>query len=182
MTLEIEAKFKLKCSFEHILNKLSFLKPIYVDEYFENDTYFNHPCRDFKSSDEAIRLRTICSSGGESYYLTYKGSRIPGLNVKKRIEYETRVENPVSMKNILVNLGFTELISFSKKRKHYVINKTHLYLDELLGIGLFIEIEGLEDDIFRIIDFIKDCVERIDKTYLEICIENSNCIYLNTCK
>lgn len=181
MVIETEVKFRLKCSFSDILNKLSNLNPIYIEDYYETDTYFNHPCRDFRESDEALRLRTKCSSVGKTYFVTYKSRRILDKFFKKRIEYEVVVDDLDTFKKILSNLGFSETVSFTKKRIVYRINNSYLYLDDLFGIGLFIEIEGFEEDIVKAIDLIKDCIEKIDKTYLEICLETSKCEVNNIC-
>lgn len=181
MVIETEVKFRLKCSFSEFLNRIHLFKPIYVEEYLETDTYYNHPCRDFKKSDEALRLRTRCSSSGRQHYLTYKSSRFPSVNVKKRIEYEIVVSDFFITENILKHLGFVETISFSKKRSVYRVCNSYLYIDELFGVGLFIEIEGLERDIIELTNVLRECIEVIDKTYLEICLETSSCRVINEC-
>lgn len=181
MVIEIEAKFRLKCSFEEVFDKIQVLKPIFIDEYLETDTYFNHPCRDFGESDEALRLRIKCSSSGKLFFLTYKSGRVPGEYLKKRLEYEVAISDSINARNILSNLGFIETIMFSKERIVYRVSDSYLYLDNLFGIGLFIEIEGSEEDIVYITSLIKDCVEKVNETYLEICLDKGSCIVIDNC-
>src|SRR5690349_9059356 len=47
------------------------------------DRYFAHPCRDFATTDEALRIR---SNGGRSF-VTYKGAKIDTIT-KTRHEIE----------------------------------------------------------------------------------------------
>lgn len=181
MVIETEVKFKLKCNPVEVMEKVSSLKPILIEEYCETDTYYNHPCRDFRESDEALRLRMKMSNSGLEYFLTYKSARIPSEYVKKRVEYEVSISDYDTARSILKQLGFIETISFSKKRIVYRVNNSYLYIDELFGLGLFIEIEGFEKDIVELTNMIRDCVERIDKTYLEICLETSSCKTTYSC-
>jgi adenylate cyclase class 2 len=176
--LEIEAKYEYMCGdIEVVIEKLVKTGYSVVGEYIERDTYYNHPCRDFSKTDEALRLRTRRGSDGTVSFLTYKGPReIIRENIKSRIELEIKISDPVSMDKILEKLGFKKVLSFSKKR--IVLRRDHVEIDvdELFGVGSFIEIEtrntNLINEFYRAMN---KCLRPVKKTYLEICLETGRC-------
>lgn len=180
MVFEIEAKYILLCELEAFINKLQALKPYYLGSRLETDIYFNHPCRDFKESDEALRIRITRFYDGDkvcrtNIVLTYKGKRIMDGVVKKRVELELGIEDYEVMEKILDYLGFSRFSSFSKKRMMYKIRDCILAIDQLYGVGFFVEIECDSEKIMEIQEFLKECLKPINKTYLEICIETKRC-------
>ncbi|MCX6694673.1 MAG: class IV adenylate cyclase [Candidatus Altiarchaeota archaeon] len=104
-------------------------------EEVQIDTYFQHPARDFRASDEALRVRSV----GGNYFLTYKGPKHAG-DVKKRME----IEFPVSHKafDLLKELGFTESLVVKKNRRYYTVEGFEVVLDDVERLGKFIEIES----------------------------------------
>ena len=79
----------------------------------EQDLYLNHPGRDFKDTDEALRLRRA----GERVVLTYKGPKI-GTAAKTRLEEEVPVADFDKTLAILKHLGFIEFGTVTKVREH----------------------------------------------------------------
>ena len=55
MTFEVELKFPLE-SHEPVVQKLAELKAEPASTVEQQDTYFNHPSRDFAQTDEAVRI------------------------------------------------------------------------------------------------------------------------------
>lgn len=117
----------------------------------EQDLYLNHPCRDFKDTDEALRLRQ--ASG--RVILTYKGPKI-GTAAKTRLEEEVTVDDFDTALAILKNLGFVEFGSVTKMRDIYRLDGMEICLDTVEGVGRFVEIEmkgtereRIEADLFR---------------------------------
>lgn len=108
---EIEIKAKIE---EDLSNKIIENNGVFLREVFQEDIYFNHPCRDFKESDEALRLR----KEGNNFILTFKGRREEG-KIKKREEIEAKVEE--SIIEILERLGFKKVCIIRKKRKNFYI-------------------------------------------------------------
>jgi adenylate cyclase class 2 len=104
----------------------------------EKDTYFNSPARDFASTDEALRIRS--TELGAS--LTYKGPKIGLAGIKAREELITSVEQEEVMEGILLRLGFTRTAVVEKTRETYRVEGTYVALDEVKGLGSFIEIEA----------------------------------------
>ena len=108
--------------------------------------HFNHPSqdRDFAKTDEALRVRL----DGDQAMFTYEGPRVDSVT-KTRQELELQVANPgdsgESMKQFLQTLGFIYVHSVVKQRRKGKLvfqNQTvEVALDEVEGLGLFIEFE-----------------------------------------
>jgi len=111
----------------------------------EKDTYFNSPTRDFRRTDEALRIR----STKEGTSLTYKGPKIGLAGIKAREELIVSVGPREAMEEILFRLGFTSTAVVEKIRETYRVEGTSVALDQVKGLGSFVEIEaspGLGED------------------------------------
>jgi len=111
MALEVEVKARINEKL--IRDKLSKINLYPVKKEKQVDVYFHHPCRDFKLTDEAIRVR---ESGGR-FYLTYKGPKIDP-DTKSREEIQLQVKGDVF--SFLEKLGF---VAFEKIVKEREVNK-----------------------------------------------------------
>jgi len=175
MFYEIESKYLLKCSVESFLDKIKDLHPEKYVNIVETDIYFDHPCWSFPERDEALRVRVMNLDGVRKIILTFKGRRITGEEFKVREEISVEVNNVDSITQMLNKLGFKQLASFSKRRLLIHLGRVDISLDELIGVGFYVEIEGLKDEIKKIYAYLSECLEPVDKTYLEICLETSKC-------
>lgn len=99
------------------------------------DEYFNHPCRDFAATDEALRLRK--EPDGK---ITYKGPKLDRAT-KTREEIEVDIDDVEKMSQILARLGFRSVAKVSKRRKEYVLDGVTVSLDRVAGLGDFVELE-----------------------------------------
>jgi len=104
----------------------------------EKDLYFNSPTRNFGMTDEALRIR----STGEETTLTYKGPKLGLLGVKAREELIVRVGDGKTLGEILIQLGFTRTAEIAKRRETYRVEGTYVALDDVEGLGSFVEIEA----------------------------------------
>ena len=102
-----------------------------------HDLYFNPPQRDFKESDEALRIR-IKEEGAR---LTYKGPKLD-QTTKSRLEMTVKIDDPQQMEQILSALGFTLSAQVRKRRSKYSYEGAILALDEVEGLGCFVEVEA----------------------------------------
>lgn len=178
--VEVEGKYRVICD---DINKINyFLKEKdFREEYrvVEKDIYYNHPCRDFSRTDEAlrIRIRKYIGQGIRKTVLTYKGSRkVLGEGVKAREEIEVELNNWRKMNNILLCLGFQRVISFVKERIIYRKRDVEVTLDHVYGLGRFIEVETRNRSIIEnIYSSLSECLEPVNKTYLELCLETQKC-------
>lgn len=143
----------------------------------QEDYYYQHPCRDFKESDEALRLRIEDST----IRLGYKGPRL-SKSMKIREEFEVNLDNQEEIKEVLERLGFKLVAVIKKIRRIYKYERFIISLDKVDELGRFIEIEGktlsrnsvkkVEEDIQSLIRFLGlDPGKSILKSYLELYLE-----------
>ena len=141
MTIEIEKKYRLtKKQREEVLLRLPKIGARRKGEEFEVNTLYGGAGLDVGRA--VLRLRRI----GKRGILTYK-QRFPARSdIKHQREDETRVYDPDAMELILEALGFTPALVYEKRRKTWTLGKAEIVIDEL-PFGLFMEIEGPEQDI-----------------------------------
>ena len=109
------------------------------------DVYYARDDADFKETDEALRLRR--RNGAAE--LTYKGPRMPSSSVKAREELSVSLDDPLSAARILERLGFRELLSVRKKRTTYRLDMLRVDVDEVEGLGQFVELEMITEAVNR---------------------------------
>jgi adenylate cyclase class 2 len=167
-TLEIEIKAWCR-DFDDIMKALAEAGAREVETVLEEDIYFNHPARDFRESDEALRLRNV----GSGYILTYKGPRFPG-RAKTRVEHEVAVDSFDSMSIILQKLGFVESGSVHKKRTILTLGDIKICLDSVRNLGSFVELEKMGTEREAVEQELFDLAERLglrsfeQRSYLEL--------------
>jgi adenylate cyclase, class 2 len=110
------------------------------------DEYFNHPCRDFGQSDEALRIRTV----GDASVVTYKGPKVDATTKTRReLELPLAVE-PGEFAELLAALGFRPVRTVRKSRRPFELahrgRVVHGAWDEVEGIGTFVELELAADE------------------------------------
>jgi adenylate cyclase, class 2 len=133
----LEIEIKAYCDNEDdVLSRIQALGGRLVERRTERDAYFNHPGRNFKKTDEALRIRDT----GDSAVLTYKGPKI-GNRSKTRIEHEAGIDDAAGLAEILRDLGFVESGRVVKDRRLYTIEGIEICLDRVEGLGLFVELE-----------------------------------------
>ncbi len=148
MSIEVEAKAYCEDLLE-IEERIKGLGAEFVSELEQVDTYFNHPTRDFAQTDEALRIRRA----GEKATFTYKGPKIDS-QTKTREELKVELSDGDAMRDVLLKLGFSEVGVVKKLRKKYQVGEFKVCLDEVEGLGSFVELEvevpsGDQDEIAR---------------------------------
>ncbi|MEM0212479.1 MAG: class IV adenylate cyclase [Candidatus Methanomethylicia archaeon] len=118
------------------LNNLGFK---FYGYWFEEDHYIDFRCCTCYVEDSALRIRKYDFNGEIKYKLTFKGPRIIGVNVKAREEIEMDLNDDTLLK-IFGKLGFNDLI-VKKVREKYSKGNVNIYVDDVNGLGRFIEIE-----------------------------------------
>lgn len=151
---EVEQKF-IVSDVGELLARLSNLAATEQLAETHLDIYLAHPCRDFRATDEAFRLRQFNSSA----CVTYKGKRLPG-NVKTRPEIELMINQAeiASWLEMMQHLGFQPKPAVRKRRRIFCVQSNEpldakvfskpftVALDEVEELGTFAEIELLVDD------------------------------------
>jgi adenylate cyclase, class 2 len=144
---EVEQKFVVS-NVQQLLNRLDERSAQELDTEVHVDTYLAHPCRDFRSTDEAFRVRQFNSEA----CVTYKGRRLPG-NVKTRpeIELPIRQADVPQWLEMMQHLGFQFKPEVRKTRRVFSLAAVDqqpftVALDEVLQLGTFAEIELIVND------------------------------------
>lgn len=152
-TYEVELKFRIEIpeTVETLLRQRGAIAQGVVSHA---DRYFNHPLRDFRQTDEALRVRTI----GDANWVTYKGAVI-GTTAKTRHEIEVGFDEGArsadQVLEILRLLGFRFVREVRKTRRSFTLNheghQFEIALDEVPELGHFLEIELLAEEDDRIL-------------------------------
>ena len=147
MTLEVELKFAVADA-TLLKSELETLAATPRPEIIQVDRYFRHPSRNFKETNEALRIR--CS--GEENRVTYKGPIID-QQVKAREEIEipfaSGADSNEQFASLLSKLGFREARSVRKRRVPYQLmwneREMEVVLDAVDDLGTFVEIETIAE-------------------------------------
>ncbi len=117
------------------------------------DTYYNHPCRDFAQSKEALRVRRINGTPR----ITYKGSKLPGtIKARRELEWELGPGDASgeNTEELLRHLGFRRVAEVGKTRNVFQASGDvasndlavfSVVIDEVDEVGRFAEIECIAE-------------------------------------
>ncbi len=170
MTLEIEVKAWAD-NLKKVEEDLKKMGASFVEVTHESDTYFFHPCRDFAQTDEALRIRVSNKS-----YITYKGRKIDPQS-KTREEVEVEIRDFDAARLLLVRLGFTPAADVKKTRTLYRLGEFDVCLDDVEGIGTFVEVETRGENFQELRDAALTILEKLNlktherRSYLELLSE-----------
>ncbi|MHA1310984.1 MAG: class IV adenylate cyclase [Candidatus Helarchaeota archaeon] len=117
------------------LKKIGF---VFKKSIIQNDTYFQHPIRDFAKTDEALRIRET----PEEVFLSYKGPKLDEIT-KTREEIEISFDNSKNLKKIFEKIGFKKVIVINKTRELFEMDEIKAAIDIVEHLGAFLELEIL---------------------------------------
>ncbi|MFQ5423160.1 MAG: class IV adenylate cyclase [Phycisphaerae bacterium] len=146
MPVELECKVRV----EHHTEVRAGLKragATWVGRVLETNRLFDRADGSLRSSGCALRVRTVTvlDGSGPDSRLTYKGPQQAG-SFKRREEIEVVVEDAAAMVDILGALGLAERFLFEKRRETWALDACTVELDEVPGLGRFVEVEGPDED------------------------------------
>ncbi len=143
MAIETEKKYRLGPKrLEEITQKLAELGAKFEKEVFEVN--YQHRGGKMDERGATLRLRKI----GDFTMLTYKEKMKGSDGTKWKIEHETMVSDVDATEAIIERLGYRLTAVYEKRRKYFRLKGVEVVLDEL-PFGLYMEIEGSEDEIGR---------------------------------
>ena len=136
----------------------------FKSEKHQKDEYFSPAHRNFikeKPIKEWLRLR----EEKDRYSMDYKNWHYNSDGKAYHCdEYEAKLENLDSIKNILKALNFESLIVVDKERKTFMFENYEIALDQVEGLGHYVEVEykGEEEvlDTKKIAEEMKDFIEK----------------------
>lgn len=164
--IEVEVKAHAP-NLDEIEEKIVEIGACRVREEYQEDVYFNAPHRDFAQTDEALRIRKIKSGNSEEIFITYKGAKMDKIS-KTRKEIEVAVEDPLKVADIFQNLSFRPVATVRKNRIIYTMGELIITLDEVQGVGSFVEIEKETEEG----EDTKEALDEIFATYSKIGIND----------
>ena len=144
--LEAERKFRVHDPDETRM-RLKELGAVYIRCEKHRDTYLRHPSRDFRKTDEALRIREV---DGQPF-ITYKGPRLAGpIKIRPEIELPMVMGTLEDWLKIWGILGFVVALTVPKTREVYTMEHCHrnvtITLDHVESLGYFAEIERILND------------------------------------
>ncbi|WP_297090748.1 class IV adenylate cyclase [Thermococcus sp.] len=134
--MEIEVKFRV--DFERVKRAIESIGARFVREEIQEDVYLSVPL------PELLRVRRI--SNLNRSFLTYKRIADPGRN-EEFDEIEVEVSDFEKTLQILKRLGFEEDVWVRKRRLVYRLDGVTFELSEVEGLGAFLDIEVISDDV-----------------------------------
>ena len=113
----------------------------------ECDMYYNSVYHDVKQRGEALRIRksTNLVTGQSQAQINFKGKKIDSISMSRQ-EYETLVENPEAMEEILIALDFRPVSGVQKTRCCLKRGKMTVCLDQVNDLGDFLELEMIASE------------------------------------
>lgn len=145
MQFEVEQKHRIGDAAE-LVSRLAERGVKLAPAIEQADQYFAHPSRDFATTDEALRIRTV---GGKSY-ITYKGPKLdPTTKTRRELELPLDASDHDGSRfaELLCALGFTEVAIVRKWRRQFRLghagHDVEGALDDVDGVGKFVELELL---------------------------------------
>ncbi len=141
--MEAECKFRVHDAIA-TRKRLKELGAVYVKQEVHRDTYLRHPSRDFRATDEALRIREVDGLP----FITYKGPRLAGpIKIRPEIELPMIPGTADDWLKIWGHLGFVIALTVAKTREVYSLEHNHgritITLDHLESLGDFAEVERI---------------------------------------
>lgn len=178
-----EVEVKVRGDHERVRDRLAAVGAERIGSVRQKDTYYDAPHRSFAETDEALRLRRERTDAGASIRLTYKGPLVETAS-KTREELETAIEDGDAADAILQTLGFDPVAVVRKDRERYAVAGYTVALDDVDGLGEFVEVEteGDAEAIEPLREGAVDLLCRLDldpddhlrTSYLELLLESDS--------
>ena len=141
--IEVELKLPIykRSATEAALVREGFTPGDLIREY---DLYFSGSAKDFIKSDEALRIRNSenLHKRTSKSFLTYKGRKLDQVSMTRK-ELETGIEDAGTAAEILAALGYEKQFPVSKLRQYYHRDDVTACVDQVEGLGSFLELELL---------------------------------------
>ncbi len=134
--MEIEVKFRV--DFDDVRGKIEKLGAEFVREEIQEDIYFDVPLPNL------LRVRKV--ENIRKAFLTYKLIEDPGRN-EEFDEIEVEVSDFDDTVEILRRLGFKEDVVVRKRRLVYRFGRVTFELNDVEGLGGFLDLEVMGDDV-----------------------------------
>ena len=146
MAWETELKLRVS-SHDPVRERLREHSAARAGKVLEVNDIFDRPDAALRRRGVGLRIRSTCPQGGgdDLTIMTVKGVRLPGV-VKSREEVEFEIPNAETASRALNLLGFVRVLRYRKRRESWLLGECLVELDEPPQIGMFVEIEGPDEE------------------------------------
>lgn len=156
-----EVELKLRADHDAVRERLAELGATRTRRIEQRDTYYDHPDREFAETDEAFRVRRVHDGAEVETRLTYKGPLVDDQS-KTREEQESAVADGEAVATMLDRLGFEPAATVAKTREEFPLDDHVVTLDDVEGVGEFVEVEReVEDGVEAARDDARAVVRRL---------------------
>jgi adenylate cyclase class 2 len=138
---EVEVKVKIDSS-DEVIKKLKALGCQMSEVKTQTDMIFVPENITVLPTGPGVPVLRIREQEGK-FILTMKISLTNGLDKR---ESETEILDPKAMEEIILSVGFKKMVTFSKQRRKTRYQNWEICVDEVPGLGSFMESEELTED------------------------------------
>jgi adenylate cyclase, class 2 len=144
MPIEIEAKIKVS-ELVRYAETLKAQGAVFQGEVLQRDVFFDRPGGDLIRKSCGLRLRRETRGQQTLSQLCFKGPVQRLSSLKKREELEFTVSDAEQAESLLRALGVDDVMTVEKRRALWRLGNCTVCLDEVTGLGWFVEIEGPDE-------------------------------------
>lgn len=145
---EIEIKFKFKsknvAEAEERLKSLNLKWNLPITQ--KDRIFLSKTMKEYKIVEGTQILRIREEIKNEVCLKKVLTMKIQQENALESREFESKIDDTEQIKSIIEELGFNEFVCVEKTRKKSQFNQYNLCLDEVKGLGVFLEIEFLSQE------------------------------------
>lgn len=145
---EIEIKFKFKsknvAEAEERLKSLNLKWNLPITQ--KDRIFLSKTMKEYKIVEGTQILRIREEIKNEVCLKKVLTMKIQQKNALESREFESKIDDTEQIKSIIEELGFNEFVCVEKTRKKSQFNQYNLCLDEVKGLGVFLEIEFLSQE------------------------------------
>ena len=151
----------------------------YLGSFEQTDRFYDTPQGLLRDGGCGLRIREsrrLDATGGQidtRPEVTFKGPRRTDSRAKVRPEYQTHMDDPKALEKVFEACGLVPTVIVRKRRTSYRLGGCMVELDELAGIGCFVEVEGPDEPtVFEVARRLGLAGEPVSESYLAMVLRS----------
>lgn len=141
-------EIEIQANVEYIEPLMKFLeeKADFKSERYQLDEYYTPSDKDFTATRPVLKWLRLRDAAGK-YSINYKNWHLDKEGKTNHCdEYETKIDDINTLRNIFLAIGFKQIVKVEKVRKDWHFEDYGISIDSVKGLGDFVEIEYIGDD------------------------------------
>lgn len=138
---EIEVKYRVE-DLEGLLVALKSRGIELSEPVFQDDQAYAPAGWQFGDSKLGVAFLRLRTAGGRHYFTLKQ----PADNAQACLEYETQVADRPAMHHAAIHMGYRPTVRIAKTRRVATVEDCSLCVDDVEGIGAFLELERMAPD------------------------------------